>query len=254
MSTLSLEIAGSGAVVARMVVKAKTTWKDVYAIAEAKAWTEETYAIELMHDHDTDNPIVKDATLVGLVPGVRIAAILRRTHASIPGLRCRLESEPSLMIKACRHHDTTPLTLCYLLAAKANVNHRYHGETALGVAVLKRRADFVEVLLDAKAEVDQPPCSWMLPCTALCLALRDPVRNTSIIHNLLCAKADPTIPDGHGYTPLHVAARYDAVDAARNLVQAKARVDARTMSGKTPLDVPLEPYNQTMIDYLESLN
>jgi ankyrin repeat protein len=51
------------------------------------------------------------------------------------------------------------------------------------------------------------------------------------------AQTDPNARDLHGFTPLHLAAQQWAVDAARELLQGGANVDAKNVYGNTPLFV-----------------
>jgi ankyrin repeat protein len=54
---------------------------------------------------------------------------------------------------------------------------------------------------------------------------------------LIAAGEDCDAKDSEGFTPLHLAAQQDSLDAARHLLQSGAEVDSTNAYGNTPLFV-----------------
>ncbi|MFI8977353.1 ankyrin repeat domain-containing protein [Nocardia asteroides] len=69
---------------------------------------------------------------------------------------------------------------------------------------------------------------------------------------LLRSGADPnTYTREHGWTPLHLAARYGYTDTARLLIAAGCDTDALTRSGSTPLEIAIKNRRYDVIDLLD---
>ena len=69
-----------------------------------------------------------------------------------------------------------------------------------------------------------------------------PELNLRKVRALVAAGADVNAADRNGWTPLHAAAQYNAVEAARLLVSAGAVVDSTDRDGNTPLTRAVSSY------------
>ena len=83
------------------------------------------------------------------------------------------------------------------------------------------------------AELDQP--EFVYGVTPLGWAVI--AEQHDIIDYLLEAGADPGARFDDGNTALHAAAFFGRAEAARQLLDAGAEVDARKLNGETPMDV-----------------
>ncbi len=123
-----------------------------------------------------------------------------------------------------------------LLFANADVNERNEfGETPLIVAVNNNRLSVVEVLLDANADVDARDNDGE---TALIKTVRRHhiIRNhLDIMNKLLKANANTDVQDNFGITALMWASIHSNSDCARGLIDAKADVNIKDLSGKNAL-------------------
>jgi ankyrin repeat protein len=116
-----------------------------------------------------------------------------------------------------------------LLAAKADV-HQFNrfGHTPLNLATKFGHTPFVELLLEAKADVD-------LNCgggNSLMSACDD----AAVISVLLARKANVDKTDTFGRTALHVACKRGYASACARLLEAKADVEALDDSRQSPLN------------------
>jgi ankyrin repeat protein len=119
-----------------------------------------------------------------------------------------------------------------LLLAKADVQVR--SPETVYVAACAGRADVVQVLAEAKADVDVR--GGIIGSTPLCNATSVGARN--MMQVLLHAKADvDKARERHGFTPVMVATVHAKSDALRLLVSAKADINVPNSDGETPADV-----------------
>jgi len=75
--------------------------------------------------------------------------------------------------------------------------------------------------------------------------------NVKVVRELLEKGVDPnSVEDADGVTLLHFAAQHNAIDSAKLLLAAGAKVDAETVEGITPLDVAKLHKHHNMIELL----
>ena len=120
-------------------------------------------------------------------------------------------------------------------------------ETALGIASFDGYKEIVEILLKNGAN----PNVWDDMGTApLHGAARQ--NRAEIIEMLINAKADVNIKHKSSEeTPLHYAASYNSLEAANVLLKNGADKTAKTGSGQTPYDVAKEKKSDKVIDLMK---
>ena len=91
-----------------------------------------------------------------------------------------------------------------------------HGQTALRVAVEYKRADLVEVLIDAGADIETTDNKGRSPLVAACASYSGQL---VIVQQLFRAGAELRTVDAEGQTCLHLAASYGLRDIVRYLVR-----------------------------------
>ena len=76
--------------------------------------------------------------------------------------------------------------------------------------------------------------------------------NLSIIDSLVKLRLiDPHSSDSYGYTPLHLAAKFNKLEIVRYILEnANAKIEAKTNSGQTPLLCAVTHSDLTLIRYL----
>jgi ankyrin repeat protein len=115
-----------------------------------------------------------------------------------------------------------------LLAARADVHqHERFGHLPLNVAAHFGHASFVELLLEAKADVDLD-CGDRTPLMSAC-------DDAAVISVLLAPKANVDKTDTFGRTALHVACKRGYASACARLLEAKPDVEALDDSRSSPL-------------------
>lgn len=141
-----------------------------------------------------------------------------------------------------------------LLHSGADPNARLReADTALHIAALKGRPDYVKRLIEAGAEVDAKNSRGETPLNLHCFWAKP-----GVVEILLGAGADPTIattrPNGEepeGTTPLHrVARREDGSAHLSALIQAGAPLDLKDGDGKTALGLAVTERNPKAVKML----
>ncbi len=118
--------------------------------------------------------------------------------------------------------ETTYPAVLYLLEHKADPNQKgQSGFRGMGMVPPLHMA----ILMSPRKEK-------LLPRFA-----REPVFARKILEALLSAGAHVSGKDENGETPLHVAARWNKLEAAELLIKSGALKDVRDNAGKTPLDL-----------------
>jgi ankyrin repeat protein len=107
------------------------------------------------------------------------------------------------------------------------------GYTALHVACVKGAVDVVQILIDAKADVNAQNNVGQTP-------LMDSIDNLEVAKLLIESGADLEVKDDDGDTALHYACDEGATEVVQLLIDAKADVNARNNEGITPLVNHLE--------------
>ena len=148
-----------------------------------------------------------------------------------------------------------------LLAAKADSNiqfetpgnGKYCQRTPLFLAVLKKNAELVDLLLKNGANPNVKD-EAAADATPLLKAVQE--LDTDIVSLLLGANANPNLPDLSGWTPLHWAVGQPTV--IEKLLSAKAEVDARNKMGETALHCAagcgLKPATELLLDHGAEIN
>jgi len=144
--------------------------------------------------------------------------------------------EKMSIVEACSQEDI-PLVK-HLLQIGVDVNATSTlGFSALNVAVVKSHVKLIKILLDAGADINfQNTDAFGLGETPLASAIKE--NNEIVIKLLLDYGADPTISNTFHKTPLMIAARENAIEAAKILIENKAPIEQGTHTGfyaETPL-------------------
>jgi ankyrin repeat protein len=192
-----------------------------------------------------------------------VATLLNRGAA----LEARDDYQRTALVLCARERGQAP-TGRVLIEAGADVNAvDKFGDTALGLAAWRGKADFVDLLMDKGARVPADGPKWRqlvslaasegLPALfrRLVSAGQDPRSadadgtllqsaaaggSEEVVGLLLDKGFDTARADRFGWTPLHYAARDGRTDAARLLVAKGAPLDARTLMGQTAYNVARE--------------
>jgi ankyrin repeat protein len=160
---------------------------------------------------------------------VDMVRLLLSANAHVDG-RERDDGAPISRISGTGHCSVQVLQT--LLSAKADVQVR--SPDTVYAAACAKRVDVVQVLADAKADIDACGGAW--GSTPLCTAASDGALN--MMQWLLRAKADvDKACERHGFTPVMTATAHAKSDALRLLVSAKADVNVPNSDGETPADV-----------------
>lgn len=150
------------------------------------------------------------------------------------------------LVKALRQESWRAAEVL-LLAPKIDVNAATpQGETALMLAAIKGRLDWVEKLIQLGADINQP--NW----TALHYAASADLEQTMDIVRLLLEKhayIDAASPNGS--TPLMLAAQYSSQEVVELLLQEGADLHQRNHLGLSAVDFARRSERQYLIDYLE---
>jgi ankyrin repeat protein len=107
------------------------------------------------------------------------------------------------------------------------------GNTVLHVACFQGAVDVVQLLIDAKADVNAQNHNGKTP-------LMNSVKNIEVAKLLIENGADLANKDNDGNTALYLACYESAVDVVKLLIDAKADVNAQNNDGMTPLINHLE--------------
>lgn len=110
------------------------------------------------------------------------------------------------------------------------------GERPLHTAAMRGHVEIVRSLLK-KAHAD-PNATDKTGCTALLLTCACPNYRVKVVRLLLDAGADPTLPESHGYYPLHLVAQKGHIDLVDILyAKAPSTLNRYSAGGETPLSV-----------------
>eukprot|EP00040_Diaphanoeca_grandis_P013536 m.68456 g.68456 ORF g.68456 m.68456 type:complete len:855 (+) comp23955_c0_seq1:215-2779(+) len=136
-----------------------------------------------------------------------------------------------------------------LIKKGANLNDKVPktGNTALYHAVGSGFHKFVDVLLEARADINAQNNGGVSALLYACGMGR-----TNIIEKLLVKGADPALADDNGYTCLHAAAERGALQVITTLYALRPRFDVNieATDGKTALHVASEQYSAEIIKVL----
>jgi len=119
------------------------------------------------------------------------------------------------------------------------------GWTPLHVAADKGRGDFVELLLENKADVNAKALDDWTPLHRAVLRW-----NKDVVELLLASKADVNAKDDLGLTPLHLAIHAGVKDMVEVLLAKGADVNAKDIVGETPLRLALKKENKDVAELL----
>ncbi|KAK9870236.1 hypothetical protein WA026_006321 [Henosepilachna vigintioctopunctata] len=141
---------------------------------------------------------------------------------------------------------------CKLLTRGANVNKTNAcGDTPLHLACRMGKFDCIEAILQFEPKINIQNDMLYTP---LSIFISRPPQNEYILEKLLDAGANPNIPDGNGYTPLHVLAVQVETEKtktfARLLVENEMNVDSVNKFRETPLHFAVEARSIGLIEVL----
>jgi uncharacterized protein len=138
-----------------------------------------------------------------------------------------------------------------LITADSSLVNAYNvdGFTPLGLAVFFNRAEAVNKLLDAGADVNLPSRESM-KVTPLHAAAA--TKRNEIAHVLIARGANVNARAANDFAPLHEAAANGNVELVRLLLEQGADVNAKTTDGKTPLDYAREHNRAEIVELLKS--
>lgn len=123
--------------------------------------------------------------------------------------------------------------------------HHSGAYTTLHLAIFLQRNELANALIEAGSPLGVG--SDAETSSPLCLAV---IENPDLVAPLLKAGADPKeAGTKDGFTPLHFAATYKAIDAAKLLLDAGADANAVNAAGQTPLHIV---YHPEMVELLVS--
>lgn len=132
-----------------------------------------------------------------------------------------------------------------LIDAGADVNAMdIHALTPLFLAVIKEKADTIEMLIKAGADINAKPAGY----TALMLAVEKGI--VLIVESLLAGHADANIPDSNGRTALMRAKKTQII---KQLLKAGADVNAKDDMGMTALMIAAGAGRPKVVKKLVSL-
>jgi hypothetical protein len=134
-----------------------------------------------------------------------------------------------------------------LIKAKARVDARSEGETALDMSVAFYHAEVLDLLIRARANVNVKDS---LGRTPLVSAARN--GNRSATRQLLRAGARPSIRDSMGKSPLAWAVELDELAIVPELINAGSDVNGIDMDGYTILKRAAETGDQKLYDTLKA--
>lgn len=121
------------------------------------------------------------------------------------------------------------------------------GETALAKVSFSCKLEMVKLLLENKSDPNEFDNYGV---TALHGAAR--TDKADCLEAMLKNKGDVNIKEKNGgSTPLHYAADYNSVEAAKLLLRTGADKKAANKAGKTPYDVAVEKKSKDVIDLLK---
>lgn len=168
---------------------------------------------------------------------ISIVRFVLGRRADIINARDDRKDTPLHLAAARGHYEIVSL----LLKKDPDINARNNKqETPLHVAVSCENHQIVSLLLEKGAN---PNAQNNVGRTPLHLFVPHAAQSIAIAKELLQAKADVNAKDVNGLTPLHVAAISWDIAKINLLLDAGANINARDNNGRTPLDC-------TSLDYL----
>ena len=199
-----------------------------------------------------DTPIALDQALLAALEAGPISAVelflaivvegnpKSSNYSILPSIISRAaelrDREGSVLLFACYwgHYDVAML----LIRENANPNTEHNGYTSLMMASYKGYSKIVELLVNAKADVNAQADDGT---TALYLACC--YGRVKIAITLLNANANPSMAKNDGCTPLMVATEKGYNDIVKLLANAKADVNAQADDGATALYIACQNGN-----------
>jgi hypothetical protein len=149
-----------------------------------------------------------------------------------------LAQSPALASACCETGASRATAQPYFLATVGR--YIYAGDTALHIAAAGYRADLVDRLIGAGADLRARNRRGAEPLHAAAAGMPgsptwDPNAQASTIARLIAAGADPNAPDQGGATPLHKAVRTRCAVAVKALIDGGADPRRKNKSGSTAL-------------------
>lgn len=124
------------------------------------------------------------------------------------------------------------------------------GNTALGLAIMLKKTDIIEILLSHK-NIDLTKKNKDGKCAFHLAATKGDVETIMKILEIYPVIVD--IQDNSGYSALHSAAEYNKLDVAEKLIEkGKAKLNIKTIDGSTPLMLAAQGNHLSIVKLLVS--
>lgn len=225
------------------------------------------------------NEAVTDESLAGLMESANLAQCPKPFNVpTIVALEENFENDSEGEEEEGHFEEDVNCEACYVGVTPTEMDLLQLGATPLFLAAFFGHASLIQILLDAKAQIDKPDCRG---CTPLSAAAEEGMVE---IAKLLCQKkANLNSANGDGLTPLqvaalnahtrtaeelcklradinhaaseqrtalHFAASSQCVDIVRLLCQSRANLDATNMHGHTALAISAAQGNARIVKVL----
>lgn len=124
-----------------------------------------------------------------------------------------------------------------LREAKGQINFDKNGLSALHLAAIHGRLECLKLLIEKyKYNINLPSTTgWR--AVHLCISNQTGKRALECLKYLLDKKANPSVANNDGITPVHQAASEGHVQCLKLLIEVGAEIDGRDCRGHTPLDL-----------------
>ncbi|OWF41470.1 uncharacterized protein LOC110462323 [Mizuhopecten yessoensis] len=121
--------------------------------------------------------------------------------------------------------------------ARGQINFDKNGLTSLHLAAIHGRLECLRLLIEKyKFDINLPSTTgWR--AAHLCISNQTGKRALQCLSYLLSKKADPSMPNNDGITPVHQAASEGHVQCLKELIDIGAAITGKDCRGHTPLDL-----------------
>ncbi|UKZ83099.1 hypothetical protein TrVFT333_010902 [Trichoderma virens FT-333] len=157
------------------------------------------------------------------------------------------ENSGSMPLHIAAEYGSAEAITMLLPKYKPQINdHDAYGQTALLIAIYKKKWDIAEILLANFADPKADHRGGYTPLLGAVLG-----EENNIVEKLLEAKVDVNVADEDGYSPLHLAVSRDNHSIVKKLLEAHAKLDAvNELNGLTPLHIAVRSGFEEMVNTL----